>query len=125
MAVLFLILAIIAVVAGFIGLVLIIKGFVDKSNKEVWLGTVLVCIMLSMAVCGTFFIGKKVIKAKKHFEREHFMMNTWCGDEDDFKMDRNCCARDSVTTGDSTEVRVIVEKKCIKNGGTPCPHHRN
>jgi len=123
MAVLFLILAIIAVVAGFIGLVLIIKGFVDKSNKKVWMGTALVCFMLIMAVCGAFLIGKRAIKAKKHFEREHFMMNTCCGD--DFKLYKNCCRGDSLTTGDSTEVQVIVEKKCIKKGGTPCPHHGN
>ena len=125
MALLLLILTIIAVVAGFTGLVLIIKGFVDKSNKKVWIGTALVCLMLSMAVCGAFVIGKKAIKAKKHFEKEHFMMNGWCGDGADFKMHKNCCPGDSITTGDSTEVQVIVEKKCIKKCGTPCPHHGN
>lgn len=125
MEILFILFAIVAVVLGFVGLIVIIKGFVDKSNKKVWIGTALVCFMLIMAVCGAYVIGKKAIKAKKRFEKEYFEMNRWCGDTDDFKMYKNCCRGDSITTGDSTEVRVIVEKKCIKKGDTPCPHHGN
>jgi len=125
MAILLLILTIIAVIAGFVGLVVIIKGFVDKSNKEIWLGTILVCIMLSMAVFGAFLCGKRAIKAKKHYEREHFMMYKMHGDADEFEMYKNCCSGDSIASGDSTEVQVVVEKKCIKKGGNPCPLHGN
>jgi len=125
MAILFLLLAIIAVIAGFVGLVVIIKGFVDKNNKNVWVGTGLVCIMLSIAVCGVFWLGRRAVMEKKHYEREHFMMNKRCSGSGDFEMYKSCCPGDSIASGDSTEVQVIVEKKCIKKGGNLCPHHGN
>lgn len=68
MEALFLIFAISAVVAGFTGLILIIKGFVDKNDKKIYLGTIVICVVLVIAVIGTFFIGKRVVNYKRYFE---------------------------------------------------------
>ena len=50
MAIVHLLLAMVAVLAGFIGLVILIKGFVDKSNKFIKLGTLLFSVMLIIGV---------------------------------------------------------------------------
>ncbi|HNW88790.1 MAG TPA: hypothetical protein PKN48_03955 [Bacteroidales bacterium] len=127
MQIFFLIFAVVAVVLGFVGLITIIKGFVDKNNSRVWLGTIMVCIMLILGVCGAFVIAKKALVAKRVYQKTHGMINNSNYDykcmHDAFK---SCCPGDTTICGDSTEMQVIVEKKCIKKGdGKPCPHHMN
>lgn len=78
MAVLFLVVAILAVLLGFVGIIIIIKGFVDKSNKKIQMGTILVCIMLILAVSGAFCIGKRAINSKRYHDNQRSMMIDKC-----------------------------------------------
>jgi hypothetical protein len=125
MQILFLIFAIIAVVLGFVGLITIIKGFVDKSSKKVWLGTILVCIMLILGVCGGFCIARRALDSKRYHEDKREMMAKKCGKKCNFDFLKSCCSGDSTIMGDSSEVQVIVKKNCIKKGDGNCPHHMN
>jgi len=126
MQILFLIFAIVAVVLGFVGLIVIIKGFVDKSNKKIWLGTILVSIMLVLGVLGGFCISKRALDSKRYHEKQRMMKDKKCGGNCNYDAFNPCCPGDTSVCGDSTEVQVIVEKKCIKKDGSmPCPHHMN
>ncbi|HOY32366.1 MAG TPA: DUF4149 domain-containing protein [Bacteroidales bacterium] len=125
MKILFLIFSMIAVVLGFVGLITIIKGFVDRSNKKIWLGTFFICIVLILGVLGAYYIGDRALQSKRFHDNERLMMKK-CADMPDFGMFRHCCPGDSTTTGDSTCMKMVIEKKCIKKeGGMPCPHHSN
>ncbi len=126
MQILFLFFAILAVVLGFVGLIVIIKGFVDKSNKKIWVGTVLVSIMLILGVLGAFCVSKRALDSKRFHEKQRMMRDKKCGNNCNFDDFKPCCSRDTSACCDSTEVQVIIEKKCIKKeGGMPCPHHKN
>ena len=72
MNVLYLIAAIIAALAGFIGLVILIKGFIDKNNKNIKNGTIMVSIALIIALSGAYCIGMRL--AKKHDMHRQMMM---------------------------------------------------
>ena len=124
MAILFLVFAIVALVLGFVGLITIIKGFVDKNNKNIWLGTILVCIMFILGLCGTFFVARKALDSKRFHEGQSGLMFNKCDDKCMQNAFKVCCPGDSAAFGDSTEVQVVVEKKCMqKEGGKTCPHH--
>lgn len=112
---LYLIAAIIAVLAGFIGLVILIKGFADKSDKNIKLGTLLVSIGLVIALSGVFCIGSRAAKfARYHLKNRQMMINK-CMKDCDIKMMKNCMMIDSTIT-DSSGMKIItkmvVDKKC-------------
>lgn len=126
MQILFLLFAFVAVVLGFVGLIVIIKGFVDKSNKKIWIGTVLVTMMLILGVLGAFYVSKRALDSKRYHEKQRLMRDKKCGGNCNYDAFKPCCPGDTSACGDSTEVQVIVEKKCCKEkAGAPCPHHMN
>ncbi|MCK9612130.1 MAG: hypothetical protein PHR81_10410 [Bacteroidales bacterium] len=119
-------LALVGVIIGFMGLIIIIKGFADKSNKKIHLGTILVCITLAIAVTGGFCAARHAIKFVRYHASEcqkgQMDFNKCCG----FKFNHKgmCASGDTTITSDSTCVKVIVEKTCVKEGEkSPCPHH--
>ncbi len=68
MKILLFLVTILVVVSSFIGLIMIIKGFIDKNDKKIHLGTIVICVVLVIAVMGAFFIGKRVVNYKRYFE---------------------------------------------------------
>jgi len=116
MKILFLFAAIIAALGGFIGLVVIIKGFVDKSNKNIRLGTILVSIGIIVALSGGFCIGMHAVKIAKHhaWYREQMRMKMMDCDMD---MMKGCAMGDSNaidSNGVKVVTKVIMDKKCMK-----------
>jgi hypothetical protein len=116
MKILFLFAAIIAALGGFIGLIVIIKGFVDKSNKNIRLGTILVCIGIIVALSGAFCIGMRAVKLAKHhaWYRDQMRMKMMDCDMD---MMRDCAMDDSTavdSNGVKVVTKVIMDKQCIK-----------
>jgi hypothetical protein len=130
MTFLYLFAAIIAVLAGFIGLVILIKGFVDKSNKNINLGTIIVSIGLIIAISGGFSVGKRAINSKRYHEKERMMMQKCmkeCMKDCDMGMMKGCGMGDS-TAVDSNGVKictkVIMDKQCgmSKKCSGKCKH---
>jgi hypothetical protein len=121
MSFLYLLSAIIAVLAGFIGLVIIIKGFVDKNNKNINLGTILVSIGLIIALSGAFCIGKRAVKSRRYHQHEQMMMQKCmkeCMKECDMEMMKGCGMGDSTavdSNGMKICTKVIMEKGCGMN----------
>jgi hypothetical protein len=115
MSILYLFLAILAVLGIFIGLVVIIKGFVDKSNKNIRLGTILVSIGLIIALSGSLCIAHRVNNFRKKHERERRMDKERCMKECNMDMMQGCGMGDS-TAVDSNGVKivtkVIMDKQC-------------
>jgi len=68
MKILLFVLAILVVISGFVGLITIIKGFIDKNDKKIYLGTILICIVLVIGVIGTFYVGKRIVNYKRYQE---------------------------------------------------------
>jgi hypothetical protein len=113
--------AVIAVLAGFIGLVIIVKGFVDKSKKNINLGTILVSVGLIIALAGGFSIGKRAINSKRYHEKERMMMKKCkmeCMKECDIEMMKGCGMGDSTmvdSNGMKICTKVIMDKHCGMN----------
>ena len=61
-------LVLIAMPLGFIGLVVLINGFVNKVSQKINLGTILISIALVMLITGCFLISKRCINAMKNYE---------------------------------------------------------
>ena len=74
MKILLFLLAILVVVSGFVGIITIIKVFIDRNDKKIHLGTLLICVVLVIAVTGTFFIGKRVVNYKWYHENNPVVM---------------------------------------------------
>ncbi|PIP53625.1 MAG: hypothetical protein COX07_09700 [Bacteroidetes bacterium CG23_combo_of_CG06-09_8_20_14_all_32_9] len=55
----------ISVLLGFIGLVVLINGFVNKLPKKINLGTILVCISLFLCVSGFFCVSARSYRKVK------------------------------------------------------------
>ena len=111
MAILHFLLVLVAVLLGFVGLIVIIKGFVDKNNKRIWLGTILVSIMLVIAVSGVFCVGKRVLNCKRNCDKECTMMIDKCMKSCDPDMMKGCDP-DKMKAGccpgaDSTEKEIV------------------
>jgi hypothetical protein len=127
MSILYLFSAIIAVLAGFIGLVIIIKGFVDKNNKNINLGTILVSVALIIALSGAFCIGRRAVHSMRNHNHQRMMMQK-CMKNCDFEM-MKCCDKGDSNAVDSNGVRivtkVIMDKQCEKKCKEACKHHMN
>ena len=118
MNILYLFAAIIAVLAGFIGLIVIIKGFVDKSNKQIKLGTLLFCVMLIIGVLGAFCAGKHCMDKR----RCHEEMMEKCMHECGPMMMGGCASMDSIKDSNGVKVitKVIMDKECMKKCDMKC-----
>jgi hypothetical protein len=113
--------AIIAVLAGFIGLIVIIKGFVDKSNKNIQLGTILVSIGLIIALSGGFCIGMRAAKfAKFQIKSRHLLMEKSMK-ECDFDMMKHCTMGDSMSM-DSNCMKICIKGTMDKKCQGMCKH---
>jgi hypothetical protein len=127
MSILYLFAAIIAVLAGFIGLVIIIKGFGDKNNKNINLGTILVSIALIIALSGVYCIGRRAVHSYRYQKHERMMMKK-CMKNCDFDM-MKCCPGFDSTAVDSNGVKivtkVIMDKQCEKMCKQVCKKHMN
>ncbi len=112
-----LVLALIGAIIGLFGLVTMVKGFLDKSNSKIWLGTVLVGIMLAIGICGSFVLTRKVVNAKRNAEKE--CRNAWKNFKSEyvFGLYKPNCNHDS-TKCDSMKMNMPQE------AGMPCPHHK-
>jgi hypothetical protein len=128
MSILYLFAAIIAVLAGFIGLIIIIKGFVDKNNKNINLGTILVSIALIIALSGAYCIGRRAVHSYRYQKHQREMMRK-CMKECNFDMMKCNGMADSTAMTDSNGVRivtkVIMDKQCEKKCSEMCKHHKN
>jgi hypothetical protein len=123
MSILYLFAALIAVLAGFIGLVIIIKGFVDKNNKNINLGTILVSVALIIAMSGAYCIGRRAIHSKRYHDHERMMMQNCmknCMRNCDMEMMHGCGMGDSTAMSDSNGMKivtkVIMDKNCKMDG---------
>jgi poly-beta-1,6-N-acetyl-D-glucosamine biosynthesis protein PgaD len=123
MVYLYLLAAILAVLGVFVGLIIIIKGFVDKSNKNIKLGTIMVSIALIIALSGATCIAIRLNHFRKKHEYERRMKMEQCMKECDFDMMEGCAGMDSISGCDSNGVKVvtkvIMDKQC-KMGGKKC-----
>jgi len=107
--------AILAVLGIFIGLVIIIKGFVDKSNKNIRLGTIIVSIGLIIALSGIFTIAHRANNFRKYHEMERRMMMQKCMKECNMDMMNGCGMGDSSavdSNGMKIVTKVIMDKDC-------------
>jgi len=118
------ILALLAVLLGFIGLVVLIRGFVDKNTKGINKGTIIVCIALAMIVTGAFVGSLRCYMLHKQQRNNHeMMMHKMMGHEGmEMFMDKECCEGDSakMCKGD----KMMIEKKEMKGEGCDkkCDH---
>ena len=123
MAIVHLLLAMVAVLAGFIGLVILIKGFVDKSNKFIKLGTLLFSVMLIIGVLGGFCAGRHCMNSKRCHDQERCDMMMKCMQNCNGGMMSGCASMDS-TTADSNGMqvitKVIMDKECMKKCDMKC-----
>ncbi|MEI6123928.1 MAG: hypothetical protein WCQ95_09910 [Bacteroidota bacterium] len=133
MAILFLCFAIVAVLSGFIGLVILVKGFVDKNNKKIQLGTILVSVMLVLATTGAFCIARRALDSKRYHEQKREMRMEKCMKDCDFDgvemMKGGCMGGDNMkmcdTTGMKVITKVMVDKKCcMKDAPKTCPSQK-
>ena len=122
MSILYLFAAIIALLGFFIGLVIIVKGFVYKNNKHVNLGTILVSIGLIIALSGMFCVAKRANHFRKKMMHERQMKMQECMKACDMDMDMmdGCGKKDTVINGDTvcikTATKVIMDKNCSMSG---------
>jgi hypothetical protein len=127
MSILYLFAAIIAVLAGFIGLVIIIKGFVDKNKKNINLGTILVSVALIISLSGAFCIGRRAVHSYRKHNNQRMMMQK-CLKNCDFDM-KKCCPGFDSTMVDSNGVKIVtkvfMDKQCEKKCKEMCKHHKN
>jgi hypothetical protein len=127
MSILYLFAAIIAVLAGFIGLIIIIKGFVDKNNKNINLGTILVSVALIIALSGAYCIGRRAVHSYRYQKHQKELMNK-CMKECDFDI-MKCCPGFDSTAVDSNGVKIVtkvmMDKQCEKKCKEMCKHHKN
>lgn len=129
MSILYLFAAIIAVLGFFIGLVVIIKGFVNKNDKNINLGTILVSIGLIIALSGVFCLGQRAVKvARCQLNQRHMMMQQCIKDCDVEIM--KCCELDDSTALDSNCMKKctkeLIEKGCMKKPCSgPCKGHKD
>ncbi len=128
MTILYLLAAILAVLGVFIGLIIIIKGFADKSNKNIRLGTILVSIGLIIALSGSFCIAKRANHFRKKMMHQRQMMMKDCMKDCDAEMMKACCDMDSMavdSNGVKIVTKVIMDKQCEKKCKEVCKHHKN
>jgi hypothetical protein len=127
MSILYLFAALIAVLAGFIGLIIIIKGFVYKNNKNINLGTILISVALIISLSEVYCIGRRAVHSKRYHDQQRMMMQK-CMKNCDFDM-MKCGDMDDSTAVDSNGVRivtkVIMDKQCEKKCKETCKHHMN
>ena len=117
MAIGILLMVIVAVIVGFIGLITIIKGFVNKDDKKIKMGTIFVCIFLFVFVTGVFCTGKHVHKLMKRHahEREMKMKHGGFGPGCEMEMIKGCMENGEMTkdsNGVRIETKVIMDKDC-------------
>lgn len=115
MNILYLFAAIIAVLAGFIGLIVIIKGFADKSNKNIKMGAILVSIGIILVLSTGFCIGIRAIRMAKHHAWYKEQMQQKCMKDCNFDMMEGCAQGDSMS-GDTACIKkctkVMIQKDC-------------
>jgi hypothetical protein len=120
MSILYLFSAIIAVLGVFVGLIIIIKGFAYKSNKNINLGTILVSIGLIVALSGAFCIAQRANHFRKKMMHKREIMMKECMKECDMDEMEGCAVKDTVINGDTvcikTATKVIMEKNCSMSG---------
>ncbi len=122
MAIVHLLLAMVAVLSGFIGLVILIKGFVDKSNKQIKLGTLLFSVMLIIGVLGGFCAGRHCCEKKCH-DQERCEMMMKCMQDCNGGMMMGCGGMDSTkvdSNGMQVITKVIMDKECAKKCDMNC-----
>jgi len=115
MNILYLFAAIIAVLAGFIGLIVIIKGFVDKSNKNIKLGTILVSIGLILALSGGYCVAHRAVKMVKHhaWYRDQMMQKGMMNCDFDMMEGGGKCDSMSKDTNCMKKcTKIMIEKNC-------------
>jgi|GEM_PF-3068111 len=109
------VLALATVLIGFIGLVGLVGGFVEKAPKKVKMGTIMVCISLGLMVSGLFCVSAHCLKKAK--ARHQMEMKCRMGMERECMEKSDCCPEGDMK-GDSNDVKVCkkitVEEKCLQ-----------
>ncbi len=139
MGILFLCLGIVAAISGFVGLVVLLKGFLDKNNKNIKLGTILMCVMLVIGVCGSYYIVRHAVDSRRYHEQMHKEKMKDCMKNCDMGMMGGCgmgmmkgmcmggddkCMK-GMNDNDSVQVKVIVDKQCCKkDAAKTCPNQK-
>lgn len=117
MAITLFILALLAALLGFIGLIVLIYGFKSNTLGNIKKGTVIFCIAIILAMISFFIVGKKCVRHYK--QKVHtigVMMNDGCCGPQFFhkEMMKGCCPdKDMVITENSDTticVKTIIEK---------------
>ena len=118
MAITLFILALLAALLGFIGLIVLIYGFKSNTLGNIKKGTVIFCIAIILAMVSFFIVGKKCVRHYKN--KVHsigvMMSDNDCGPHQFHKemMMKGCCpGKDMMVTekGDTTIcVKTIIEK---------------
>jgi hypothetical protein len=136
MGILILLLGILAVILGFVGFVFIIKGFIDKDDKKIHLGTIFMCVMLIIGVSGAFYIGKSALGYKFCQRNQTTITNdNECkkgSDNEIIGKILDCAQGDMTAKLDSNGLRFEMkffldkkqyQKKCMKKDGQKCGQH--
>lgn len=93
-------LALISVPLGFIGLVVLINGFINKASKKINLGTILVCIALALLITSCFLTFNRCFKATKNCMHKRMCCKNM--------LERKCISNDSV------DIITIIKKDSCK-----------
>ena len=109
-------LAILTLLLGFIGLVVLIYGFRNNNLGNIKKGSVLFSISLILFVTMSFLVAKKAVrhyKYRMHSMEKCMQMNEQCKS----MMENDCssmCDEGMSMTGKGDSTIVIIEKKVIK-----------